>query len=173
MQCAGTEFFLKWHLSNPSLCFTCVPGHPKREFKTKQMCLFFNFPFTRDFHRNHKTHVKNRNNFETKISGIVIEWNAVRFLEYLKLDLFSTSWLDFLMRYGMENMNVLTCWLKQTEEEGALWIGQKPCKVMENHLLSLVCIHKFIISKIIQCNSNPCSKKIYVSLQRYQGRGRI
>lgn len=109
----------------------------------------------------YKTHVKNRNNFETKISGSDRK-NAVRSLQYLKLDLFSTSWLDFLMRYGMENMNVLTCWLKQTEEEGALWIGQKPCKVMENHLLSLVCIHNIIISKIIQCNSNPCSKKIYM-----------
>lgn len=139
------------------------------------------FVFQLSFHKRfssepYKTHVKNRNNFETKISGIVIEWNAVRFLEYLKLDLFSTSWLDFLMRYsGMENMNVLTCWLKQTEEEGALWIGQKPCKVTENHLLSLVCIHNIIISKIIQCNSNSCSKKIYmyVSLPRYQGRARI
>lgn len=83
MQCAGTEFFLKRHLPNSSLCFTCVPGHPKREFKTKQMFLFYNFSFTRDFHRSHKTHVKKkeRNNFETTISGSDIYRKALRFLE--------------------------------------------------------------------------------------------
>lgn len=66
MQCAGTEFFLKRHLPNSSLCFTCVPGHPKREFKTKQMFLFYNFSFTRDFHRSHKTHVKKKKEIISK-----------------------------------------------------------------------------------------------------------
>lgn len=67
MQCAGTEFFLKRHLSKPSLCFTCVPGHPKTEFKTKQMCLFLNFSFTKGFSSEPLNACKKKN-FETTIS---------------------------------------------------------------------------------------------------------